>query len=300
MQTILEACVLNDELNNPSLLQELISKLPNYLQLNWGTHKIYLVKDNKKANIKEFAEWIYDIGISSNNVNLGSSRAESTEHFSRVKPRDGFVHTHSQQNKRSCVVCDGDCKNAANCKQFLEADRIERWNRVRRYKLCKLCLFRHFGECNRNSDCGVDGCKIKHNSLLHRPISNEKEKLQTEDQNKPEYNVNAHSGATKQILFKILPNKIFSKHDNCINPFAFIDEESSIRLNEDIGHKLNIFGDPEPLCLRWTNNIKRREQNSQRISIKISGPNNKKIFYENANGKKTVITESKPELPISS
>lgn len=282
LQTIIEACFLHDELNNSSLLHELISKLPNYLQLNWGTHKINLMKNNKKANIKEFAEWIYDIGISANSVNLGSSRAESTEHLSRVKPRDGFVHTHSQRNRRSCVICDGDCRNPANCSQFLEADRNERWNMVRRYQLCKLCLFRHFGECKRNSDCGVDGCKIKHNSLLHRPISNEKEKLQPleEDQNK-EYNVNAHSGENKQILFKILPIKIFSKDGNCINTFAFIDEGSSISLvNEDIVRKLNIYGDPEPLCLRWTNNMERSENNSQRISIQISGPNNKKYSIE--------------------
>lgn len=38
LEITIKACGLLDELNNSSLLQELIVKLPSYFQLNWGSH----------------------------------------------------------------------------------------------------------------------------------------------------------------------------------------------------------------------------------------------------------------------
>lgn len=44
--------------------------------------------------------------------------------------------------------------------------------------------------------------------------------------------------------------------------------------------ELNFKGEVEPLCLRWTNNIQRKEESSQIWSVQSSGPNNKKHFIE--------------------
>ncbi|XP_075170474.1 uncharacterized protein LOC142242837 [Haematobia irritans] len=188
-----------------------------------------------------------------------------------------------QQNERQCIVCDGDCKSVASCKVFLAADRNGKWDMIRKYNLCKLCLFRHYGECRRNVECGVDGCSIRHNPLLHRPSDKHNEKQNTEgsDQNKRNYNVHTHSAVNKQVLFKIIPITVFGSQNQFVNTFAFIDEGSSISLiDEDIVKKLNLMGRKEPLCLKWTNNIERDEQNSQRLQINMCGPNRKHCSLE--------------------
>ena len=79
LQATIEACGLTDEMNNPSLLQELISKLPSYIQINRGTHKINLAKQNKKVNLSEFADWIFGIGVSASSVNTESNFSPAAE-----------------------------------------------------------------------------------------------------------------------------------------------------------------------------------------------------------------------------
>ncbi|XP_073841470.1 uncharacterized protein [Musca autumnalis] len=68
LHATIEASNLLDELNNPSLLQELIAKLPSYFQINWGTYKMNLSKQNKKVNLAEFSAWIFDIGVSASST----------------------------------------------------------------------------------------------------------------------------------------------------------------------------------------------------------------------------------------
>lgn len=290
LKTIIEACELYDELNNSSLLQDLINKMPSNLQLEWGKHKMKLTKEKIKANLSEFAAWLYDVGVSASIVNLEScsGASTSTEIVSRNKQKNEYMHTHSEQNRRSCIVCQKNCSNVSNCETFLTADRNERWNIVRRYNLCKLCLRKHYGVCKSNIVCGKENCQIKHNSLLHASLNTEEnvkrdEQISNENRNNSNqaHNVNTHSGSFNQILFKIVPIKIFGKNKKCVKTFAFIDEGSSVSLmDEKIYHDLNLEGEPEPLCLKWTSNVERNEKESMKISISMCGPNKKTHFLE--------------------
>lgn len=58
----IEATNLNNELNNSSLLQELIQKLPPCYQLQWRKQKRQLSHQNKIPCMYEFSDWIFDIG----------------------------------------------------------------------------------------------------------------------------------------------------------------------------------------------------------------------------------------------
>lgn len=105
---------------------------------------------------------------------------------------------------------------------------------------------------------------------------------------------NAHCGKDQNILFRILPNTVFGKDNKSIRTYAFIDEGSSITLmDHEIAEELNLSGKSEPLCLKWTGDMRTTENDSKLVSIQIAGPNQRKI---NIN----VHTVNKLSLPMQS
>ena len=134
---------------------------------------------------------------------------------------------------------------------------------MRKHKLCKFCLCKHRGECQRKNKCGKEGCEYFHHPSLHRysePASYKNNEMshskinKTQDVIKQVIN-NTHSGQIKDILFKIIPIKIYGINKT-VEAFAFIDEGSSISLmDESLAKQLEISGISNPLCLRWTGGI---------------------------------------------
>ncbi|XP_061401555.1 uncharacterized protein LOC133337338 [Musca vetustissima] len=289
LQSTIEACGLVDELNNSSLLQELVAKLPSYFQINWGSHKLTLQQNGKNANLLEFSAWIFDIGLSASTVNIESSITPSSSSSIR-KQKNSFVHTHVETKLKKCLICEGDCVNTVNCQKFINAERRERWDIVKKLQLCKQCLKRHSGVCfNKNKFCNFDGCQIKHHYLLHGDKRNNN-KLQHNIQSKENdeneeiksaHNVNSHNINKPNILFKILPIKIYGNNNKSTETYAFLDDGSSVSLiEEDILEQLDLKGESDQLCMTWTANLKRTENNSQRLSIKVSGDNNKQLTLD--------------------
>lgn len=295
----IEACGLVDELNNSSLLQELISKLPPHYQLNWGTQKLYLQQNGKTANLVQFSNWMFDIGLSASTINVEPKNFAET---SQRKQKNEFMHTHSKTNNKKCQICNGECNNASNCDKFISADRKTRWQFVKQFELCKHCLRKHYGVCyNKNKNCSVEGCQIKHHYLLHgskgnvstpseseyeEELSREIEHVQESTDIRP---FNAHNTDKQTILFKIIPVKIYGENNKMISTFAFLDDGSSVSLVEDeLLDELNLKGETEQLCLKWTANVDRVERNSQHLNIDVSGSNNK-LFSINVRSVKKLM-----------
>lgn len=281
LQACIEASGLHNELNNSTILQELIEKLPPPLQLEWGTVKLNYLKANKTANLIQFSSWIFDYGISASSVSSFKDKSlESRKHRKE--------HSFTHNNKHTCPICKGDCSNVAACEVFLRADRSKRWNIVRQHSLCKQCLRQHSQTYDCKQTCGTVNCTYKHHSLLHRNEENNNQRqnkstertLPEEEENKGE-NSCSHNSVSKQnrnILFRISPVTIFGNDNTEIETFAFIDEGSSITLmDEEIASKLKLNGNSEPLCLKWTGRMHRYENASSRVSITIRGTNCRKI-----------------------
>ncbi|XP_075163137.1 uncharacterized protein LOC142235765 [Haematobia irritans] len=268
LQSTIEACGLADELNDSSLLQELISKLPPYYQINWGAQKLILQQSGK------------------NTVNVENNIHSSSSH--NRKQRNEFLNTHGDEKKKKChLYVRVGCNNIANCQKFLEYDRKVRWNTVKQFDLCKHCLRKHSGVCyNKNKSCNVVGCQYKHHHLLHgsknsphmhSEIGNEK-RVDTKEinVNKEEETLNTHDVTKHPLLFKVIPICIHGNNNKVVHTFAFLDDGSSTSLiEEDILNQLDLKGETEQLCLKWTANVKRTESKSQRLKIRVSGQNKK-------------------------
>lgn len=93
-------------------------------------------------------------------------------------------------------------------------------------------------------------------------------------QNNQTQSCNTHSASGCNNLFKIIPITIYGNENKFIDTFAFIDDGSSTSLiDEQIINDLNLSGTSEPLCLKWTGNVERNENNSRRLCINMAGPN---------------------------
>ncbi|XP_075163025.1 uncharacterized protein LOC142235646 [Haematobia irritans] len=301
LQSTIEACGLDDELNDSSLLQELISKLPPYYQINWGAQKLILQQSGKKVNLLDFSAWIFDIGLSASTVNVENNIHSSSTH--NRKQKNEYVNTHGDEKKKKCHVCKGDCNNIANCQKFLEYDRKERWNAIKQFDLCKHCLRKHSGVCyNKNKNCNVDGCQYKHHHLLHgsrnsphmHPERSNEKRVDTKEINinKEEENLNTHDVTKQPLLFKVLPVCIHGNNNKVVHTFAFLDDGSSTSLiEENILNQLDLKGETEQLCLKWTANVKRTESKSQRLQIRVSGQNKKPFSLDVRSVKQLLLPE---------
>lgn len=111
------------------------------------------------------------------------------------------------------------------------------------------------------------------------------------------------------MLFRVVPVILYG-HDKTVKTHAFLDDGSSYTLMDAaLATELKLDGKPEPLCLRWTSNQGRMENDSLRLSIEISGTReghkkyrlqevhtvaNLSLFHQSVNVKE--LTEQYPHL----
>lgn len=277
----IDSCNLQDEITNSSLLQDLVEKLPPNIQLTWGSHKLRMLRENKKASLIEFSDFVFELGMSAS-VTL-ANKSNTDLHNKVKKPTQKFhVNAHNAQSTNNCVICDDSCVHASNCPQFLNADRAAKWNIVRRFNLCKRCLKKQTkkSNCECNETCTISNCQSKHHPLLHNNNNNNDKHTQQESSNQQVANSETHlynNNKSSEVLFKIIPIKIFGKNKT-IRTFAFIDEGSSVSLlDESLAMELEINGTPHPLCLKWTGHMQRRENESRFFNLCVAGYNQKQF-----------------------
>lgn len=67
--------------------------------------------------------------------------------------------------------------------------------------------------------------------------------------------INIHRQVSSSTLFKVIPVKLFGNNNKTVSTFEFLDEGSSVTLlDNSIANELQLFGQIQPLCLKWTNN----------------------------------------------
>ncbi|XP_055585093.1 uncharacterized protein LOC129737947 [Uranotaenia lowii] len=271
--TYIEAATLETHLSNPTLLTELVAKLPPCLQLQWG---LYL-QQIPGPTLKAFGEFISSIRTAACNVSLA---IESGENINKKDKPVGFLNTHRENeidetvevqrfktDAKPCLACGQVDHKIKDCNVFRGFSLEERWKLVEEKHMCERCLFPHSRwPCRTKQPCGIAGCAQLHHKLLHA-------------YNEPTYSsrletprtVTTHRHDHSTTLFKIIPVKLYGKN-RTLDVYAFLDDGSDITLiDESVADELELDGIRKPLCLQWTNNVTRDETNSRTVSMKISG-----------------------------
>ncbi|XP_062700111.1 uncharacterized protein LOC134284819 [Aedes albopictus] len=273
----LQAAKQDNHLNNPTLLQELVGKLPAQLKLDWARYKI-LNSSPTLATFGNFMEQLvqaasevsFEVPIAATTTQPGKSRsrekpvAYSYSHDKQKASPSG--NTEYKKKPKACSMCGDSGHRLWGCDEFKKIGFEDRTKFVRQNNLCRTCLnFHQKWPCKTFQGCNVDGCQEKHHPLLHPPVSREPMHLSTSHSS-------VRTGCPQSLpFFRILPVVLF-KDGVQMSTFAFIDEgSSSTLLDRSVADALGLNGPVEPLTLQWTGNVTRKEKNSQCVQVQISG-----------------------------
>ncbi|XP_058827023.1 uncharacterized protein LOC131687005 [Topomyia yanbarensis] len=285
----IQACEVSDFVYNVSLRYELVERLPPTLKLDWAKFS----RSNPTPNLLDFSSWLYSTAEDASAIMTTPSQDQRP----RTSRKDTFLNYHSATDSEGirptrpvqkatfvleksssvqCIVCKGSCSSLTNCKRFAEFSCESRWAVVRERKLCRKCLRKHNGSCNKQKICGTDGCSYLHHPLLHTSKGQYNKKSASSNEpstvvgqnNEPTCNV--HQGQS-EVLFRVVPVILYGP-SKTIRTHAFIDDGSELTLIEQsLADELELKGPAKSLCLKWTGGARRTESSSQRVSLQISG-----------------------------
>lgn len=277
----IKACKLESYLENPSLITELTKRLSSDLLLSWAT-----ASSDKPRNLQTFNDWLVKIVNEYSDVMLDAeetSHAPHTPPTSRKNHRRVHVTNEKKEKTRTCPICQNNCSSGNECNVFVQAHRSKRWALVKQYKLCCICLKIHRGDCYVTATCGKGGCTRRHHSLLHNDNTPKSatEATQTSNSTTGPQSHLSHNENTDSSLFRIVP-VVLTNENNIVHTYAFIDDGSSVTLiDTDIANQLRLTGPNENLCLQWTNNQVRTENDSKKVNVSISRQGGNKYELKN-------------------
>ena len=134
-----------------------------------------------------------------------------------------------------CVVC-GNTHGLWACDVFKKLNPINRYKRVKEIKLCFLC-FRggHAVKVCKMKECGIDGCKRRHNRLLHRTEEN---KIPNATSTETQANVSLNTVGILPVYEVELSNNV-----KRAKVLALVDSGSSLSwIDKSSADQLNLHG----------------------------------------------------------
>lgn len=161
------------ELANPSLLRELVAKLPMSRQILWTQHSMYMMP---RSTIVEFSQWL---NVASQYVSLTlanpavsyhqKQQRHNTQTQQRSQRPNVLMHvTDKVSPNEACIFCT-NTHPSSECLKFRDWVVNRRWEEVKCLRLCFSCLGVGHGAstCPTKRRCVVDDCTQSHHPLLH-------------------------------------------------------------------------------------------------------------------------------------
>ncbi|XP_049294184.1 uncharacterized protein LOC125769493 [Anopheles funestus] len=263
----LRAAQLEEHLNNPLLVDELVEKLPADYQMQWVRYKRY----NCGRVLGVFANFIDEIMTDASEVAKFEEKKDE-RHRTHKRQVQANVFAHSEMTDQSakmktCWMCKSEQHRVRDCDKFKSNAVSGRLELVSKLNLCKSCLNSHKGTCRFTKRCTFDNCNEEHHPLLHQQ--------KAENANE---GCNAHRDTRKETIFRVVAVTLRAG-DITYDTTAFLDEGSSVTMLEDgVADKLQVKGDHEPFTISWTAEMTRREENSRKVNILLSATGSPEQF----------------------
>lgn len=279
-----------DHLRNPILLQELLSKLPTGLKLNWIEH-ISNTTLHQGPNLLEFSSWLdhkASIACQVHNPVMTDNHAKYDNSKFRPKNerRDITLATNNlKTTEKRCICCRNELHHLSNCSKFKSLTNDDRWTLITKNKMCFSCLlpYHSLKQCKKIKKCGINNCVKPHHELLHKDANENSQDNVAYSQNNvtcsqnditSKTEANYHISANKNVLLKILP-VVLSRGDLCVNTYALLDDASTVTLiDQEIADQLELDGPQHTLSIQWTNNQVKRQEDSRIVTCNIKSPDN--------------------------
>ncbi|XP_062699013.1 uncharacterized protein LOC134284280 [Aedes albopictus] len=256
----LEAAGQREHLSNPTLLMELVEKLPAHTKMQWADY----MQLHPVVNLKAFGDFMFGVITAVSRVTMYTGGSSDSQHKAKQK---GTINAHTSERsdirepvreivrERVCVCCKKPWHRLAECSIFKTYTVDERWKFAQNNGLCRSCLNAHGRRsCKNAMQCVIEGCHYRHHPLLHS--------------NQP--------NASSQSL----------------QPLSTAQNHMHRRLVRQLG----IEGSKKPLCLKWTGNVTRIESESKHVSIVVKGASGQQEF--SLNDVRTVEELTLPEQSL--
>ncbi|XP_065361998.1 uncharacterized protein LOC135955572 [Calliphora vicina] len=274
LAAFLETANGQQHLANPTLMEELVGKLPMSKRMEWArcasTIKPY-------PTILDFSKWLKDVADLVRMVQTTSGNRQNNEPKRKV-----VLHAADGQRKQQeCPMCQANHK-IFDCRKFGSLSMPNRWSEVKKMRLCFSCLgCGHSSRfCRYRKTCPVDGCLRKHNKLLHdvKIIDGGKNELSSESPapsgstNENESVLSCVSKAADKgvLLFRVVPIVLYGP-SNKIETYALLDEGSSVTMvDSSLVKKLGLQGHQSQLNLNWYA-VKASQETATVVDMHVSG-----------------------------
>ncbi|XP_070145039.1 uncharacterized protein [Drosophila kikkawai] len=163
LTAFLQSAKAEQHLGNPTLMEELVAKLPTSKRVDWARHAASI---EPFPTVAHFSTWLQEYA----NIVCTILDVEGKE------PRRRVLHASVDQNgceqrddrHGGCPICGGQ-HATTSCREFIGASPSRRWSMVKRHRLCFTCLrIGHTARtCNGHGECRINGCRQMHHRLLH-------------------------------------------------------------------------------------------------------------------------------------
>lgn len=289
--TFLDTPATQHHLCNPTLLEELVFKLPMSRRVEWANTARGI---QPYPTLRDFSVWMNNVAAlvclvstpMTSTTLSGSShrRSPSGQPGDRRPGKNNVCLIENPKNNTdvrfSCKFCE---KSHAifKCPEFLKLENDSRWSAVKQRRLCFACLGAGHSSaaCKKKLSCNVNDCREKYNPLLHKHGASGNSSMNKEPDIATTDVVHvSHTGASShannmrssQLLFRIVPVVLYGP-DSELATFAFLDEGSSVTLiDEDVANQLKLPGEREQLNLEWfENGLTTRSTRS--VNLRVSG-----------------------------
>ncbi|XP_070144891.1 uncharacterized protein [Drosophila kikkawai] len=293
LTAFLQSAKAEQHLGNPTLMEELVAKLPTSKRVDWARHAASI---EPFPTVAHFSTWLQEYA----NIVCTILDVEGKEH-----------------------ICGGQ-HATTSCREFIGASPSRRWSMVKRHRLCFTCLrIGHTARtCNGHGECRINGCRQMHHRLLHgadegrrwpeqqsgfrrhdggnqqsavsrrsperrssprggyrdhersqQPavLRNSLERRAPQPAEAPvQRNLSCIDAEGGRLLFRILPVTLYGAGRQ-VDTYALLDEGSSVTMIDDeLRRDLGVRGEHRQLNIQWFGGKASREPTNV-VSLEISG-----------------------------
>ena len=271
-----------------SLISKLEQKLSLSLLTEWGRYKLmYHAQWPSILQFSQFLDFHAEVAQEVMVKPVPSKELEANHQQSQRRRAQSvyLLDERKERFKLSCYYCEGE-HSMKSCEKFSKLKLEVRRKWVKDQLRCFVCLGKHLQkDCRWKDDvkrrCGVNGCELRHWKLLHMEPEMSVV-MKTNDE--AEILLHTKSFSKQQVLFRVVPVKLYGTNKKIISTYAFLDDGSSVSMIEQsVADELGLEGKAADLCMRWTGDTIKCEKQSRQVAVKISGISPRHRMFEMQN-----------------
>ncbi|KAL7725694.1 hypothetical protein ACLKA6_013310 [Drosophila palustris] len=234
--------------------------MPCSMKLEWGRHRLA----NHSVNLATFDNWLFNVAMCATMVTPYEPQQDdiAKRNPGRSTKERLFVHnvaTSSEDAQQSpsrrdpdttpCPKCTG-AHHLAECDDFRGLSIKQRWEFIKSKRLCLL-----FYAASRSSNGNRGGTTEQTSSHVSK---------------KEESALMFHGKTAGRALFRYIPITLYGK-SKCVHTYALADDGAACTLMErSLADELELEGPASQLCLKWTGDVSKTDQDSKTLTVNVS------------------------------